>query len=144
MNTHNIVGTWTIVSMKARNTKGNVIKPFGENPVGKIIYTINGDMAVVYMRPDRLKFTSDDLTGCTPEEIEQAFEGFDAYCGTYEIDVDNGVVKHYVEASRYPNWEGSTQIRYFTFFDDQVQLSTAPIAALGDEWIIDLHWKRKA
>ncbi|MEM7030964.1 MAG: lipocalin-like domain-containing protein [Chloroflexota bacterium] len=143
MNTNNIVGTWTIISMKATNTKGDVIAPFGENPVGKIIYTSDGDMAVVYMRPDRQKFASDDLAGCTSEEIEQAFEGFDAYCGTYEVDADKGVVTHYVEASRYPNWEGSTQIRYLAFFDDQVQLSTTPIAALGDEWIMDLRWRRK-
>lgn len=119
---NSIVGTWILVSVKAKNTNDDEIYPFGDNPVGKIIYTADGDMSVVCMRADRPKFASGDPLGGTFEEIKQAFEGLDAYCGTYEIDTGNGVVKHHVEACRFPNWEGTTQVRNFTFLDDQVQL----------------------
>ena len=138
-----IVGTWILVSVKAKNTKNDEILPFGDNPVGKIIYTADGDMSVVYMRANRPKFASGDPLGGTSKEIKQAFEGLDAYCGTYEIDTRKGVVKHHIEASRFPNWEGTTQVRKFMFLENQVQLSTTPIAFQGDEWVVDLVWKRK-
>ena len=139
-----IVGTWTLVSMTVKSSKGDEFFPLGKNPVGRIIYTVSGDMAVVLMRSGRPKFASGDAFDGTPEEIKQAFEGFDAYSGTYEVEIEKGSVTHHVEVSRFPNWEGTAQVRYFTFLDDQIQLRTPPIPALGQEWIVDLVWERKA
>lgn len=57
------MGTWLFVSMVAKSYKGDQIFPYGENPIGMIIYTESGDVAVVLMRVGRSKFTSGDPLG---------------------------------------------------------------------------------
>ena len=51
-----------------------------------LVYSQNGTMAAVLMRRGRAKFASGDVYGATAAEVKEAFEGFDAYCGTYTID----------------------------------------------------------
>ena len=97
------------------------------------MYDSNRNMSVFLMRPDRPKFAADDIYKGTPEEIKFTFENFDAYCGTYTIDKDNGTITHHIEGSRFPNWEGSDQTRYYTFSNDTLSLS-AKIRAQGKDW----------
>ena len=99
-------------------------------------------MAAVLMRSGRPKFASGDPLGGTPEEIKQAFEGFDAYAGTYEIDGASGTVTHHAEVARFPNWEGTPQVRYARLVDGSLHLGTPPILALGQEWVVSLVWRR--
>lgn len=86
--------------------------------------------------------TGDPLRG-TPEEIKEAFEGFDAYGGTYEVDMEKGAVTHHIAVGRFPNWEGTAQVRYFKLLGDQLLLRTPPIFALDQEWILEVVWERK-
>jgi hypothetical protein len=108
-----------------------------------ILYTESADVAVVLMRAGRSKFVSGDPLGGTAEEIREAFEGFDAYGGTYEVDMENGAVTHHIQVGRFPNWEGTAQVRYFRLLGDQLLLSTPPIPALDQEWVLDVVWERK-
>lgn len=144
MSNNSIVGTWKLVFMEAKSSKGDAFFPYGENPAGSLIYSASGDMAVVLMRTGRPRFASGDPFGGTPEEIKQAFEGFDAYSGTYEVDMVEGAVTHQIEVARFPNWVGTEQIRYFDLSSNQLKLSTPPIFALDQEWVIDVVWQRKA
>ncbi len=82
--------------------------------------------------------------GGTPEEIKQAFEGFDAYAGTYEFDEASGTATHHAEVARFPNWEGTSQLRYARLVDGSLHLGTPPISALGQEWVLSLVWRRAA
>ena len=99
-------------------------------------------MAVVFMSSGRPKFASGDPLSGTIEEIKQAFEGFDAYAGTYECDETSGTVTHHVKIARFPNWESSAQVRYLRFVDGSLHLGTPPIPALGQEWVLSLAWRR--
>ena len=81
-----IVGRWKLISIQAENPEGNVRYPFGEDPFGMLLYDADGYMSLLIMRRNRSKFASDDMLGGTPEEIKEAFEKFEAYCGTYEIE----------------------------------------------------------
>jgi hypothetical protein len=144
MNNESVVGTWALVSMIAKSSKGDQFFPYGENPVGMIIYSDSGDVAVVLMRVNRSKFVSDDALRGTPQEIKEAFEGFDAYGGTYEVDMEKGAVTHHIEVGRLPNWEGTAQVRYFKLLGDQLLLSTPPIFALGQKWVLDVVWERRS
>jgi hypothetical protein len=101
-------------------------------------------MAVPLMRSGRPKFASGDLLGGTPDELKQAFEGFDAYAGTYEIGWDQNAVTHHIDVCRFPNWEGTRQRRYYKQEGDQLLLSSPPLAALGQEWVVEVAWQRKA
>jgi len=111
----NVVGTWNLISAKAQNPNDDVIHLYGEDPSGMLMYDAKGHMFAVLIRPGRSRFVSGDPLGGTSEEIKEAFEGFDAYCGTYEVNTEKRTITHHVTASRFPNWEGTDQLRYFEF-----------------------------
>lgn len=88
-------------------------------------------MSNTAMRAGRPKFASGDLAGATAEEIKAAFEGFDASCGTYELNLEEGILTHQVESSQFPNWEGSKQVRFFQLLDWRLIVDTPPIQVGG-------------
>ena len=137
-----LVGTWSLESFTAKGSGGVERLPFGESPQGLLTYTASGYMAAVLMRSGRPKFASGDLRGGTPEEIKQAFEGFDAYAGSYELDEESGIVTHHAEISRFPNWEGTGQVRYAKLDGGKLYLTTPPMRSLGQNWVFTLSWRR--
>ena len=126
MQNERFVGSWKLLSCEARSSNGEVNYPLGRNPFGLIMYDSGGTMSVLIMRRNRPKFASDNRWGGTSEEIEAAFEGFIAYCGTYEVNEETGTVTHHVEGSSFPNEEGTDKVRFFKFSGDQLSLSTPP------------------
>lgn len=117
------VSTWKFASLVATSTEGDVFYPYGENLYGKLMYDDKGHMSVLLMRPNRAKFASGDIYNGTPEEIKMAFENFDAYCGTYKIDTAKKTITHFIEGCRYPNWEGTEQVRHYEFTEKGLTLS---------------------
>jgi hypothetical protein len=130
------IGTWKFSSMIVHTSKGETIYPYGENLCGILIYTPSGHMSVLLMHPERKKFTSDDPLAGTPEEIKEAYEGFDAYCGTYTVDGAKGTVTHHIEGSKFPNWVGTYQVRYFEFSGDRLLLR-ATLRIKSEDWHIE-------
>ena len=139
-----LVGTWSLVSFTAKSSAGDERHPHGTNPIGQLIYTADGHMSVVLSRSNRPRFAKADLMGGTPEEIRQAFEGLEAYAGTYEADAARGTVIHHLAVCRFPNWEGGSQLRHFTLSGDHLLLATPPMTARGAEWVYTLAWQRKS
>jgi hypothetical protein len=137
-----LVGTWSLESFVGEGPNGVQVFPFGEAPRGLLTYMANGYMSVVFMSSGRQKVASSDLHGGTPEEIKQAFEGFDAYAGTYDLDEESGTVTHHVEVARLPNWEGTAQIRFAKFVGTNLHLATPAILYRGQEWVFSLVWRR--
>ncbi|MCK9284356.1 MAG: lipocalin-like domain-containing protein [Rhodocyclaceae bacterium] len=138
-----LIGTWTLVSYVASGSGGEERYPHGRMPQGQLIYTAEGDMAVMLMRRGRPKFAADDLVGGSADELRSAFEGFEAYTGTFDVDSVAGCVRHHLDVCRFPNWEGGTQLRHFKLSGERLELSTPPITARGREWIYTLLWQRK-
>lgn len=133
MDKEKLIGTWKFESMKVKTEKGEIVYPYGEKIFGMLIYTPSGYMSVLLMNPDRPKFASDDLMSGSSEEIESAYEGFDAYCGTYTVDIEKGTVTHHIEGSKFPNWVDTGQVRNFQFFGDKLLLK-ATLLIKGEEW----------
>ena len=144
MVTHPLVGSWQLVSLFIESAAGTVKYVYGEDPVGMLMYSGNGTMSVVLMRQGRRKFADGDLFGGTATELKEAFEGLEAYCGTYTIDEQAECVTHHVEASRFPNWEGSDLKRYYQLVDDRLTLTTEPTRTMGQDWVIHVVWRRRA
>jgi hypothetical protein len=138
-----LIGSWKLVEIYGESDDGEIIRPYGESPAGVLMYTADGNMSAVLMKQARPKFASGDMAMGTPEEIRAAFEGFDAYCGTFTLDEAANIVTHHVEACRFPNWEGSDQIRYFELDANRLRIYTPPILALGKGWVIYVVWERK-
>ena len=109
MKSTDLLGTWSLESCSAKGADGTEVFPFGDAPKGLLTYTAAGYMAAVLMRSGRSSFASGDPLGGAPDEIKEAFEGFDSYAGRYEFDEATGTSTHHVEVARFPNWENSAQ-----------------------------------
>jgi hypothetical protein len=142
MDRQDVFGPWKLISIEATNQEGEVFRPFGDTPSGMIMYDPSGYMSYTAMRAGRPKFASGDIGGGTPEETKAAFEGFDAYCGTYELNLGEGIITHHVEASKSPDWEGSEQVRFFRIEADRLTIETVPIQFRGSEWVIRVLFAR--
>ena len=136
---NSFVGMWKLVSWEAQTPEGNSVHPFGEDAAGWIMYDGKGNMSVHLMRRDRPQFATDNPLGGTAEEIEAAYNGYIAYCGTYTVQEDDHTVTHSLEGASFPNWIGSEQLRHFEFSGDKLTLSTPPIA--GNSHV--LIWEMK-
>jgi hypothetical protein len=75
-----------------------------------------------------------------PEEVKSAFEGFQAYFGTYEVNDRERMVIHHVIGCSFPNWVGTDQIRFFEFSGKNLTLSTPPLSAAGMTVTMRLVW----
>ena len=132
-NRNPLVGTWKFISIVGMNSNGQTFFPYGEKPYGRLMYDSKGNMIVLLMKHERPKFKSDDMATSTCDEIRVAFEGFDAYCGTYLLDREKQTVTHRIEGARFPNWENTDQIRHYSVRSDSLFLS-ASVPVGGDLW----------
>lgn len=140
-----LIGTWKLINAcSIRQSDGEVEYPFGKQSVGQIMYDSAGNMSVVIMRPERPKSSMNDKSQATNEEIKSAFDGFEAYFGTYEIDEEKEIVSHHIVGSLFPNWEGMTQTRFAEFSGNQLTLKTPPMPYGGATVTGTLIWERKS
>lgn len=140
---HPLVGAWRLGEMFSENAQGQRWHIYGENPVGLMIFTENGYMSVTLMKPDRTPFPNNDLYTGTPAEIVvEAFQFFNAYCGSYTLDLENQIVTNTIQACKNPLWEGTTQTRYFSFEYDMLTIYTDPMHIDGEDRVIYLVWRK--
>lgn len=144
MQASDLIGAWTVESFVGRSSSGEERRPFGDDPVGHILYSASGHMAVVMARRGRPHFASSDFAGGTDAEIRKAYAGLEAYTGTFSVDAAAGTVTHQLEVARYPNWDGVAQLRYARQVGDRLELSTPPMRAGGRDWVYTLVWRRAA
>ncbi len=140
MNSAALIGTWTLASLEVVDANGAVDYPFGRTPVGYIMYSPDGYMAVAFMPPDRKPFAAADILGGTPGEKCVAIETYISYCRRYEVKGDR--VYHHIEVSLFPNWTGVTQERIVSLNGDTLRLSTPPLLIKGKVQTAHLVWKR--
>jgi hypothetical protein len=142
MGNDSIVGAWRLVTFEFRKEDGDVIHPFGAEMRGSFIYTETGRFSVQLMRIDRPRFAISDQLRGTPEEIEAGYKGSISYFGTYQVDIENKAINHYVEGSIFPNMEGTQQIRLFELKENQLILKTPPFNVGGERVTGLLQWER--
>lgn len=118
------VGVWRLVGWEIWEEGGPVTEPLGAAPQGYLIYTAGGHMAVQMMRPDRPLFTSGDRWTSVPEEVQAAYAGYNAYCGTFVVHAAEGYVSHHLECSLYPNRVGTELRRTYAFTGNRLILTT--------------------
>ncbi len=118
-----LVGTWQVVDLVDTDPAGKVTHPYGEHPIGYIVYDGTGHLHVQVMRtPATPPFAAGDQQG-TDEEVRAAYDGYIAYFGTYEVDEAQSRVIHRVQGSLMPSYTGTDQPR--------------PIRIVGNELIIE-------
>lgn len=114
-------GAWSLTSYELRLASGTVSKPFGDHPIGRIIYMKNGQMSAQLMPPALALFASADPLQATADEADHAWRNYIGYWGTFTVDSRAGIVIHHIEGGGwFPNWIGQKQIRSFRFSGDEL------------------------
>lgn len=134
------VGVWRLISQMAQHRDGSHSYPRGENPFGLLIYEASGVMMVQLARADY------GVTGGENRlnDYKSAMSNFLAYCGTYTVDAEAGIVAHRVESCSYPGWIGTTQIRRYAFNEEGARLTLSGDGknADGSPEVRVLLWRR--
>ncbi len=138
------VGTWKLISCDALRRNGRVVPLYGKSPEGRLYYDAEGNMSVHIMRSGRPCFRSSSKFRAAPEEMRMAYDGYEAYFSTYEVDAEECLIKHRVIGGLFPNWTGTIQSRFFRFEgSNQLILSTAPVGVRqSGGTIVTLVWER--
>lgn len=117
-----LTGSWELISWTATSSEGEVEYPYGENAFGKLTYLRSGEMSLTLSARNRKQFGTYDHTTIDPQIVIDAFDDYFTYVGDYEIDWENGKVKHQIEACLFPDWEGKSQERHFELKDKKLYL----------------------
>jgi hypothetical protein len=136
-----LVGTWRLVSSTQRLADGTV-RPdpqTGPKGFGYLVYTESGRVCVVVGNPERTRWAS--VQTPTAAEVRNAFDGFLAYAGTFEVNELERYVVHHVEVDRVPNFIGTDRKRNCSLSGNRLTLRAAPpLPADITEWTI--VWER--
>ena len=116
-----LVGTWTLVSATIRS--GDVkMDMFGPDPSGTLMFGRDGHYALVFLRRDLPKLTSNSRLSQTVEESRDITKGSIAHFGTYRVEEDEAgkALMLHIEGSTFPNWAGTEQRRSFSLSGDDL------------------------
>ena len=133
------VGTWRLLSYEVRRADGEIVYPWGQDPIGLLIYSEDGYMSVAMMSANRTRFVTNDVKRSTIEEKAAAVNTYISYSGRYDIQGDT--VIHHVEVCLFPNWVGNDQKRTYKFDDNRLTLST-PLPGGNIQRSAHLVWER--
>jgi hypothetical protein len=136
-----LLGVWQLKSAKDYRPDGEALDWIGATPSGTIIYTANGRMAVQFVRDPRATFAGSSmwssdgrelLPGASAGEIRDAYAGYYAYFGTWQIDERAHTITHHVEASLRPEEVGRNYVRPYELSGEQVLFRYPVLAADGE------------
>jgi hypothetical protein len=139
------LGAWRVVSVTDTRLDGTVVPDLylGAHPAGIFVYEATGYMCIGAMNSDRAKW-ADESSG-TPAELANAAEGFDSYCGTYEIDEERKTVTHHVRVALVPNDVATDLVRSYEFSGNQLKLSgTNGLKPIFKLWTVTLERAKPA
>lgn len=138
------IGVWKLTSGVATDeVTGQVRYPWGENPVGRLVYDEAGRVFAQLMNRGRRPVggipnqgAATAIAASSAEEMREMLTGFNAYFGTFDIDEPSRTVIHHVQSALIPSWVGSDQRRKYEFSgrDQLIILNTASQVAYRLVW----------
>ena len=146
-----LVGVWDLVSYEDHRPSGEVLKWWGQHPSGVLTYSPSGRMAVQFMRDPRPTFAAGRVWGpdnqkllpaASAPEIRDAFAGYYAYFGTYQVDARAQTVTHHISGSLRSHEVGADYVRPFKLSGNQLVLRYPVTADDGETRIRIVVWRR--
>jgi hypothetical protein len=114
------IGAWRLVSCESKSESGELSKPFGDKPQGRLVYDSEGRVSQQIMRPgNRFRL----LTRSTLPTETNKDDFAEAWFGTFDVDPDNETVIHQVEASLAPSQAGTEITRKYNFWSNRMILT---------------------
>jgi hypothetical protein len=136
-----LIGAWELVDFAVRDMATNAEHcPWGENPLGLILYTHDGYVSAQLQRPGRTPFVTDDPFGATAVEYAAAGSSCIAYSGRFFVDEADQSVCHEMAVSFFPNWLGQRHRREVKIAGEFLQLTVD--RPNGEPKIATLTWRR--
>jgi hypothetical protein len=134
-----LVGTWTLVSSDQVRPDGTKLRQFGSDPKGINVFDANGRFFVMIASADNLQIASIGRSKTNSEEDGLIVESI-AYYGTYTVNEDVKVISLHLDASTFPNQDGTDQKRTITSLTADELKYSSPAAISG----VQVHqvWKR--
>ena len=107
-----LVGTWQLESWTiGYSNRDEFTYPYGEDPVGLLVYSNDGWMSASIARSERAGFPADVNYRKLPDATKaEAFSSYFHYAGRYRVQ--EGDVIHYVSQSLNPDFPGTEQLRH--------------------------------
>jgi hypothetical protein len=119
-------GTWTLVAADKILAGGETVRDYGERPRGRLVVDAEGRYSLQIFKSERLRFASDSKADGSAEELKSAVMGSSTHYGTMAIDGRAAVLVFSIEGSSFPNWEGTTQKRQYTFDGSELRYKVPP------------------
>lgn len=134
-----LIGAWKLVSYVEVPVDGAPMRfPFGDDPVGILMYTPDGFVSAQLMRRDRQSASG-------PMEYADSGIGYLAYSGPFQVDETTKTLTHATSVSLFPGWVGQTQARLVKLDGDRLELSTVvPTISRGVRVLSRLTWERES
>ena len=105
------LGAWKLVGTEVRYPDGHTTPypDLGPDATGFLLYTPSGHMCAELMKPARPKWA--DVAHPTASEAASALDGFNSYCGVFEVRESEQTIIHRPETAWSPGWVGTVQSR---------------------------------
>lgn len=122
------IGAWRLVTCESKSPAGDVARPFGDKPQGRLVYDNEGRVSLQIMRPGaRFRL----LTRATLPTESSREEFAEAWFGAFEIDPETETVTHQIQASLQAAQIGTGITRRYNFWSNRMILTGS---AGGRNW----------
>jgi hypothetical protein len=127
-----IIGVWKFVSNYNKEVAtGKIFHPYGEKPMGYIIYTKGGRVIFSLVGDNRQKPAG---VSASDEERVKLFNTLATGSGTYRVE-GNAVVVTY-DSSWHQLWTGTTQKRNIAISENRLTITSTPTRNMAGQEII--------
>ena len=136
-----LAGAWRLISWEQTGADGSKLQQFGNNPKGLAFFDTSGHYIISVMRSDHANYkigSFGQIAQISAEEARATALGTITYFGTYTVNEANRAIAIHVEASSFPNWNGTQQERLLEIVGDQLKLTVRP----PNGGHVDVLWKR--
>lgn len=142
-----LVGAWTLVSAVYKQGE-QIVYPYGEGPIGQLLFTADGAFAGQVMRATHRSFPS--TRAYIREEakaLEAAPDGslplsYLGFWGRWQVERATSRLVLDVESSSSPELIGARQERLFTLAGDLLTLSNPGMQIEGEQVSYRVVWTR--
>jgi hypothetical protein len=144
-----LAGGWRLVSRVTTGADGKVLADPGLSaaPAGVLIYDRFGHVAAQLSRPGRtVEMLGEECRAAEKvrgtSDTAQTIIGYDAYFGTYTLDVRAGVITHHLESAIFPGDIGKDIKRDFSVDGDTLTIRFHTTLSDGTAVLRTLTWAR--
>ncbi len=134
-------GSWIMTSAYEIRADGTRTTNYGEHPNGLLMVDKSGRYSLQIFRPARPKFATGDKSRGTAEEYREAALGSSTHTGHVLVNAAQGKLTFNIETASFPNWEGTRQVRDYTYQNGTLTYQV-PAGASGNGTIAYSIWHR--